>query len=97
MKCAYCGREWRERNEACASCGAPNTAKITEIGPCFYDGYIYYAIRRWDYDSFEFIFYKGITFVGRVLLNRMEMEKIPPYEDYMPYVMEKLKEQIHEM
>ena len=94
MKCSYCGRQWHEGNECCDSCGAPSkTAKIERLEPFFCDGYIVYALRDWSRDVYEFVFYKGITFMGKVVFTWMEIKQMPPAEDYMPRVMERFNEE----
>jgi hypothetical protein len=89
-KCCYCGKSWKEVDEACASCGAPNrSAKRDYFYPFFYEGYIVYAIRRYDLDAEEFHFYKGITYFGRVMFTSRERDEYSPAYDVMPVIFEK--------
>lgn len=93
--CAYCGRTWKEVDDCCAYCGAPNKLrKLEKREPFFFEGMIVYSLRDWSNLCYEFIFYKGITFMGRVSINFWEMEKLPPYEDPMPMILDKLKQQV---
>jgi len=62
---------------------------FSEFYPFFYDGYIVYVIRRFEFDAVEFHFYKGITYMGKVEMTRQEREKYSPAEDIMPVIMEK--------
>ena len=93
IECSYCGSIWRETKKGnCVSCGAPNKIqKIERYDPIFYDGYIIYAIRDYSRRAFEFVFYKGITLMGDIFVSDRELMEIPPTTDYMPIVMEKLK------
>lgn len=56
--------------------------------PFFYDGYIVYAIRRWESDATEYHFYKGITYMGQVRVNRGWFEKRSPAYDTFPEIVE---------
>ncbi len=94
ITCVYCGREWQERNEACAHCGAPKkTAQITKYAPFFHEGFIVYCIREYSRRSMSWIFYKGITLIGRVDIDERELSGYSPSLDIMPMVMQRLLEQ----
>ena len=91
MECSYCGQAWKERNKCCSHCGAPNKqAEINRFEPFFYDGYIVYKIREPQLRSDMFVFYKGITLIGTIRIHDIEFEHLPPAEDFMPLVMERL-------
>ena len=93
MICSYCGREWKQENGRCAYCGAQNKlAKLNKYDPFFYDGYIVYCVRDYSRDLFSWIYYKGITLVGRVDMDSRELAQYPPAEDIMPRVMERLNQ-----
>lgn len=88
-KCCYCGREWKERDECCASCGAPNRqAKIDYYYPFFYDGYIIYPMRRYEIDCEEWRFYKGITYMGKIRISRDWVRSKSPAYDFTPEIIE---------
>ena len=93
MICSYCGREWKQENECCVHCGAQNKlAKLNRYDPFFYDGYIVYCVSDYSRDLFSWVFYKGITLVGRVDMNSRELSQYPPAEDIMPKIMERLNQ-----
>lgn len=67
--CSYCGKEWNEENGTCKYCGAPNKLNgIVKYDPFFYDGYIVYSMRNYANRSIEFVFYKGVTLCGMVVV-----------------------------
>ena len=92
LTCAYCGRNWSERNGACEHCGAPNKlSKIEKFDPFFCEGYIVYGIRDYCRDCFTWVFYKGITLIGKVEITGRELSTYSPAIDIMPVVMERLR------
>lgn len=94
ITCVYCGRQWEEKNEVCAHCGAPNKlAKIQKFEPFFYEGYIVYCLREPARRCYSWIFYKGITFMGRVDIIDEILETLSPAVDVMSLVMEKLNKE----
>jgi len=91
ITCVYCGREWQEHDGACSHCGAPNKlAKIQKFEPFFYDGCIVYCLHEYERRSHSWIFYKGVTFIGRVDIDDMSLIELSPTMDIMPLVIEKL-------
>ena len=95
LQCAYCGKAWKENNDCCASCGAPNKqSKINYYEPFFDSGYIVYTIRRYEYDCVEWIFYKGITFIGKIRKERRELERLSPAIDIFPNILAELEAQL---
>jgi predicted amidophosphoribosyltransferase len=92
ITCVYCGREWQERDGVCSHCGAPNKiAKMQKFEPFFYDGYIVYCLRDYARCLHSWIFYKGITFMGRVDIDDGYLQTLSPAMDIMPLLMERLR------
>jgi hypothetical protein len=91
-QCLYCGRSWKEESGCCAYCGAP--AKLngkTKYDPFFCNGYIVYEMRDYSRRALQFVFYKGVTYMGNVWITEREMESMSPVMDIMPLVMERLE------
>ena len=89
--CSYCGRAWKEENECCAYCGAPvKVSMIAKYDPFFYEGYIVYQLQDYPRCALEYVFYKGITFIGKVSVDLREVEKWNPVIDPMPMIIERL-------
>jgi len=91
MECGYCGQKWESRNGFCAHCGAPEKRAIIEKrDPFFVNDFIVYSIRDYCRMCTEFIFYKGITFFGKVVITDYEAEQWEPTFDPTDLILERL-------
>lgn len=87
MKCEYCLTD-NQSGEYCEKCGAKLPIKKDDYKsePFFYNGYICYAMRHYEKDSFEVQFWLGRELIQRIDIPREIVdEQVPLYCDKMPF------------
>ena len=95
MQCLYCFQPWKpsEKNEKlCHYCGAAKPEQdYQKSDPFFYEGYIVWCVRSMSYAWFEFVFYKGTTYIGMVRWDWKKMNQYAENIDVMPFVLKELE------
>jgi len=95
MQCDHCHTEWspNERDpKSCAHCGASKPQKEYEKSdPFFHAGYIVWCLKAHGGAWFEFVFYKGTTYIGNVRWDFRRMAQYPLEIDIMPLVLKELE------